>query len=264
MNWGCLGNSNIVKYKVKNAVIFKCISNNITESNAILIDPSIDSVYISLPHAIQFEWICKTLDNNKNILCEKPAILTKEQLKILKEKIKNNNKIFNVVNLIKGNNAFNIIKNTDIGLNFIDIIFSYTNNDPTNFRNKKIGGGVIYDFMKYILDIGDYFCGDIIILNTIKNKSTKFPIINLFSGSIKYNNINITFNCTQQGINKQQFSFYGSNGSIILDSFIDYDHLIINEKKLFIEYINPYKACFDDFSIDKNLFKKLEYMCNEF
>lgn len=47
---------------------------------ALLADPEVDAIYLSLPHALHHRWAVADLRADKAVLCEKPACLTAEEL----------------------------------------------------------------------------------------------------------------------------------------------------------------------------------------
>lgn len=47
---------------------------------ALLLDPTVDAIYLALPHAYHHEWALRALRAGKAVLCEKPAMLTSAQM----------------------------------------------------------------------------------------------------------------------------------------------------------------------------------------
>src|SRR5438270_5352323 len=57
---------------------------------ALLADPEIDAVYISLPNALHTPWVVKSAEAGKHILCEKPLALTATEVDAMAEAAKRN------------------------------------------------------------------------------------------------------------------------------------------------------------------------------
>lgn len=47
----------------------------------LLADDTVDIIYLALPHSLHFEWASAALNAGKHILCEKPAMLTADEMK---------------------------------------------------------------------------------------------------------------------------------------------------------------------------------------
>ena len=92
--WGIIGYGRIAKRFIENlkttdgilyAIASRSNSNVPSEVwyedyEALLCDPQVDMVYIALPHKFHYEWIKKAIEHHKPVLCEKPLVLTMQQM----------------------------------------------------------------------------------------------------------------------------------------------------------------------------------------
>lgn len=61
---------------------------------ALLADPSVDAVYLALPHDLHREWAIATLRTGKAVLCEKPACLTEAEMREVAEVARGEGRLF--------------------------------------------------------------------------------------------------------------------------------------------------------------------------
>ena len=60
----------------------------------LLNDPTIDAIYLCLPHGLHAEWAIKALNQGKAVLCEKPAVISAEEMEAIKEAALKNQRLF--------------------------------------------------------------------------------------------------------------------------------------------------------------------------
>lgn len=65
-----------------------------TDENTALQDPNIDAIYLALPHKLHEEKAIKALKAKKAVLCEKPAVISKEQMEEIAKASKGNDTLF--------------------------------------------------------------------------------------------------------------------------------------------------------------------------
>ena len=118
IRWGILGLGNIARTfadstrPIKNASVFALASKSLRNINQfkeeynistkfcfsnyadLLRCEEIDAVYIALPNHLHAEWISRCIDFEKHILVEKPAVLSSDELKLVQDKLIQQNLIF--------------------------------------------------------------------------------------------------------------------------------------------------------------------------
>lgn len=112
IRWGIIGTGNIAKRFIaslncsEQGMLCAIASKNEETRNRfshvktyenyedLLKDEDIDAVYIGLPHKMHAEWSIKALNHKKAVLCEKPAVLTIEEMNAVIEAAKKNNTFY--------------------------------------------------------------------------------------------------------------------------------------------------------------------------
>ena len=195
VNWGIIGLGEIAKahsksfLKTKNCNLKAIASNNNFKLNYfneifklekkfcfnnyddLLKNSDIDIIYIALPNIFHFEWMKKCIDNEKNILVEKPITTNAEQIKKIKKKIIDINSNISIFEGFAYKyhpqklKILELIKNDEIGeINYIESNFGQNLltkkkfwffekkkkiNKSGRLFNKDLGGGCVLDLGCY-------------------------------------------------------------------------------------------------------------------
>ena len=191
----------------------------------LLEDPDVDAVYISLPNFLHKEYSLKALRAHKAVLCEKPAMVNKEEMEEVKACAIDNNSLFMEAMKSRFTPAYieitNIIKSGTIGeIKSIDtkISFNVMNNQnrPSHFSDPK-SGGVLRDSGIYCASYYESFLKDEIVVDDVKVKYYQGSDINdvvlIHSGNIR-GKIEVAFD----GPREYYASIKGSKGEIIISN----------------------------------------------
>lgn len=147
----------------------------------IIKDKDIDVVYIATPHSNHYEYIIKSLNNNKHVLCEKAITVNERELEeALKIARENNLVLEEAMTLFYMPLYEKVIKkinNEDLGkVNIVQVSFgSFKEYDENNrFFNLDLAGGALLDIGTYALSFARYFLSSMPeeILSTVKKAKT--------------------------------------------------------------------------------------------
>jgi predicted dehydrogenase len=133
---------------------------------ALINDPMVDAVYISLPNHLHCEWTVKALKAGNHVLCEKPFAMNLAEVETMVQAARDNNRILveavssmwhpRIVQLVEH------VRNGNIGeLISIDSSFTFPAEIEGNYRNSPaMGGGALYDVGVYPLHAIAALIGD--------------------------------------------------------------------------------------------------------
>lgn len=202
LKWGILGPGNIARDFAQalnrvNGEVYAVASrnkeraekfareNNVKKAygsyNEIIKDENIDVVYIATPHSNHYEYIIKSLNNNKHVLCEKAITVNEreleEALKIAREKNLVLEEAMTLFHMPLYEKVIKKINKKDLGkVNMVQVSFgSFKEYDENNrFFNLDLAGGALLDIGTYALFFARYFLSSMPeeILSTVKKAKT--------------------------------------------------------------------------------------------
>ena len=232
-----------------------------------------DYVYISSINSKHYDDCKFAIENNKNVICEKPICLNKSQLIKLKAlAFKKKKKFFEVVQYVHHplfSKLKSVIKNNLIGkVLSVKSSFKIPLSDKENFRfNKKYGGGALNDVGFYPISIM-FTLFNSKKVKLLKSKITKQNKVDI-QGEIRAQNENEVIFDLSWGFDssyKNNLIIYGTKGNLLVDFIfskkINQDgKIIININKksevIKISKSNQINLAFKDMLSNKNkLFSK--------
>ncbi|MGQ1889561.1 Gfo/Idh/MocA family protein [Thermophagus sp. OGC60D27] len=132
---------------------------------AVLSDPEVDMVYIPLPNHLHREWVEKSIEAGKPVLCEKPLGMNADEAEAMIQKAQDAG-----VPIMEGfmyrfhpmwERVWNIVRTNQIGaIQYVHTSFSYNNPSASNIRNKpECGGGALMDIGCYAISVARFIFG---------------------------------------------------------------------------------------------------------
>ena len=147
----------------------------------IIKDKDIDVVYIATPHSNHYEYIIKSLNNNKHVLCEKAITVNERELEEALKIARENNLVLEeamtLFHMPLYEKVIKKINNEDLGkVNMVQVSFgSFKEYDENNrFFNLDLAGWALLDIGTYALSFARYFLSSMPeeILSTVKKAKT--------------------------------------------------------------------------------------------
>lgn len=119
--------------------------------DALLADDRVDAVYISLSNSQHLEWVTKSLEAGKHVLCEKPLGLNASETEAMFDCASRNSRL--LVEAVWGRwhprfaRMVEVVNNGAIGsVQHIETAFTFTSEMTDNYRlNPLMGGGALLD-----------------------------------------------------------------------------------------------------------------------
>jgi len=190
---------------------------------ALLADPDVEAVYISLPNTLHAEWSIKALEAGKHVLCEKPFTRHPEEVTAAFDAAERTGRLLSEAFMYRHNpqtkRLVELVAQGAIGeLRLVRSAFSYSLYDADNIRLRTdVEGGALMDVGCYCVSGSRLLGGEPVALDGqawYGPSGTDWT----FAGLLRFpGDVLATFDCGTAMPNRDELEAIGSEGSIFLD-----------------------------------------------
>jgi D-xylose 1-dehydrogenase (NADP+, D-xylono-1,5-lactone-forming) len=190
---------------------------------ALLADPEIEAVYISLPNTLHTEWSVKAVEAGKHVLCEKPFTRHPDQVTEAWDAADRAGRLLSEAFMYRHNpqttRVEELVHGGAIGeLRLIRSVFSYSLYDADNIRLRTdVEGGSLMDVGCYNVSWSRLIAGE---PERVWGEAWYGPTGTdwVFTGTMRFpNDVLASFDCGTAMTNRDEVEIVGSEGSIFLD-----------------------------------------------
>ncbi len=190
---------------------------------ALLADPDVEAVYISLPNTLHVEWSIKALEAGKHVLCEKPFTRHPEEVDAAFDVAARADRLLSEAFMYRHNpqtkKLAELVADGAIGeLRLIRSAFSYSLYDSENIRLRTdLEGGALMDVGCYCVSGSRLLGGEPV---AVHGEAWYGPSGTdwIFGGLMRFpNDVVATFDCGTAAPNRDELEAIGSEGSLFLD-----------------------------------------------
>ncbi len=192
---------------------------------ALLADEAVDFVYIPLPNHLHLEYIKKSADAGKPILCEKPLGLNAREAREAADYCADRGvplmEAFMYRFHPQWRRARALVESSEIGaVKAVHCWFSYNNKDPNNIRNKAdFGGGALLDIGCYAVSSARFLMGsEPERALCLSERDPVFKTDILSSGILDFGGgRRAAFTVGTQAFSMQRVDAYGADGALTVE-----------------------------------------------
>jgi predicted dehydrogenase len=190
---------------------------------ALLADPEVEAVYISLPNSMHCEWSIRALEAGKHVLCEKPLSRHTSEVEAAFDAADRAGRLLSEGFMYRHNpqtrRAKELVDEGAIGeLRLIRAAFSYPLYDKDNIRlSTALEGGALMDVGCYAVSGSRLFGGE---PEHVYGESWSGPSETdwVFVGTLRFpGNVIAAFDCGTAMTERDELEAIGSEGSLFLD-----------------------------------------------
>jgi D-xylose 1-dehydrogenase (NADP+, D-xylono-1,5-lactone-forming) len=191
--------------------------------DALLEDPEIEAVYISLPNSMHCEWSVRALDAGKHVLCEKPMSGRPGEVEAAFDAAERAGRLLSEAFMYRHNpQTARLKKLVDDGaigeLRLVRSVFSYSLYDETNIRLRAdVQGGALLDIGCYCVSGSRLFGGE---PDRVTAEVWYGPTGTdwVFAGTMRFpDNVIALFHCGTALVDQDELEVIGSESSLFVD-----------------------------------------------
>jgi xylose dehydrogenase (NAD/NADP) len=190
---------------------------------ALLEDPDVDAVYISLPNTLHREWSIRSLEAGKHVICEKPFSRRVEDVEAAFDAAERTSRLLTEAFMYRHNpqtkRVAELVREGAIGdLRVVRTAFSYSLYDAENIRLRTdVDGGSLMDVGCYCVSGSRLLAGEPESVNGqayIGPTGTDW----VFTGALRFpDDVLALFDCGTCLPERDELEAIGSEGSLFLD-----------------------------------------------
>ena len=191
--------------------------------DALLEDPDIDAVYISLPNTMHREWSIKSVEAGKHVICEKPFSKRPEDVEAAFEAAEGAGRLLTEAFMYRHNpqttKLVELVRDGAIGeLRVVRSTFSYSLYDTENIRLRTdVDGGSLMDVGCYCVSGSRLLAGE---PESVHGQAYVGPSGTdwVFTGAMRFSgDVHALFDCGTCLPGRDELEAIGTEGSLFLD-----------------------------------------------
>jgi D-xylose 1-dehydrogenase (NADP+, D-xylono-1,5-lactone-forming) len=227
---------------------------------ALLDDPEIEAVYISLPNTLHCEWSIRALEAGKHVLCEKPLSRHPDEVAAAFDAAERSGRLFMEAFMYRHHpqaaRLVELVRGGAIGeLRVVRSVFSYGLYDEANIRlQTDLEGGALMDVGCYNVSGSRLLAGE---PERVYGEAWYGPTGTdwVFTGTLRFpGDVLGIFDCGTAVTNRDELEAIGSEGSLFLDDPWHCVEPVIEVRRedgierIELERANPYRLEFENLS----------------
>ena len=190
---------------------------------ALLDDPDIDAVYISLPNTMHREWSIRSVEDGKHLICEKPFSKRPEDVEAAYDAAERTGRLLTEAFMYRHNpqtaKLVELTRSGTVGeIRIVLSAFSYSLYDTENIRLRTdVDGGSLMDVGCYCVSGSRLLAGE---PHSVSGQAYIGPSGTdwVFTGAMRFaGDVHALFDCGTCLPNRDELEVIGTEGSLFLD-----------------------------------------------